>query len=95
MRRIELVYFSGCPHVAAARAHLREALAAVGRGEGWIEFDLDSAEVPDRVRALPSPTILVDGKEVGGEAPPGSGRSCRMAGAPGVPDIVRALGSEK
>ncbi|MBT8337299.1 MAG: hypothetical protein KJO11_11900 [Gemmatimonadetes bacterium] len=91
MADIELVFFCGCPHVDSARAHLREALNAVGRQDGWTEIDLDAPGVPDRVRDCPSPTVLVGGRDVEGPASGVVGRSCRMGGAPSVHTILRAL----
>ncbi|MEJ2347200.1 MAG: hypothetical protein P8076_00795 [Gammaproteobacteria bacterium] len=99
MTRIELVYDRDCPNVAAARRQLRHAIAEAGRVPAWTEWDTRSAETPDRVRGFGSPTILVDGRDVTGEAPVATDACCRIyadgnAGERGVPpkaSIVAAL----
>jgi hypothetical protein len=86
--QIDLVYFEGCPHVEAARVNLRRALA--GTALDWREWNLDAPETPERFRGLPSPTVLVAGEIVGG-AVEGSGRACRVGGAPTIALIAGAL----
>ena len=95
MASVELIYFRGCPHVAAARAHLRRALEEVGGQHEWTEIDQDVDGTPDRVRGFPSPTILVDGRNIDGPVSGVEGRSCRVGGAPSVRVIARALESAR
>lgn len=96
MRRVELVYFAGCPHVEGARAQLRAALREVGLVEAWTEWDVNAVDAPEHVRGHGSPTILVEGVDVSGTGPIG-GASCRVyagsevRGAPAVRTIVDAL----
>lgn len=63
--RIELVYDRGCPNVERARTRIREALGLVGAPLAWTEWDRDGAETPDMLRALGSPTVLVNGRDIG------------------------------
>ena len=88
--RIELVFFDGCPHVALARAALREAIGS-SAGWNWTEWNLDVDEVPMRLRSLPSPTVLIDGSPVG-DTPllPPAARACRSI-APSASEIRAAL----
>lgn len=89
MPQVELVYFTGCPHVERARAVLREAFQKAGRAESWREWDQLSAETPPRVLGYGSPTILVDGRDVLGAVPTNGGRACRADGVPS-PEVVAA-----
>lgn len=83
---IDLVYFDGCPNADQARANLRAALD----GGSWREWDLSSADTPERFRRFGSPTVLVDGRDVTGKGDtenPGA-MACRADGAPS-PDLIR------
>ncbi|MEJ2346752.1 MAG: hypothetical protein P8090_15370 [Gammaproteobacteria bacterium] len=101
MTRVELVYDKDCPNVAAARRQLLHAFAEAGRVPAWTEWDTSRAETPDRVRGFGSPTILVDGRDVTGQAPVATDACCRIyaagnAGERGVPpraSIAAALRS--
>ena len=90
--RVELVFFTGCPHVEAARAALRTALANAGSSPTWQEWDQSSPTAPFYVRGFGSPTVLVDGADVTGvgalatECP-----CCRVTGGPGAAVIASAL----
>lgn len=88
---IELVFFAGCPHVDAARERLREALRDAGSGATWVEWDVHLPSTPARYRDHPSPAILIDGRDVLGDADP-AGPCCRVDGAPPVATILEALG---
>lgn len=89
---VELLYFTGCPHVSAARANLLAAFQALGRTPRWKEWDLEDPHVPDRLSGYASPTVLVAGYDVLGGAPePGEGLRCAADGAPPVSRIVQAL----
>jgi hypothetical protein len=88
MPHVELLYFTGCPHIEAARTQLRAALEAAGLPAEWTECD--------DARGYGSPSILINGVDVLG-AVPQAGNSCRVyrgsevAGAPPLAPIVRAL----
>jgi hypothetical protein len=79
---VELVYLEGCPHAAAARDNLRRALRAAARLTIWREWELNDRAAPARVRTLPSPTVLVNGRDVTGSGT----KETRTGGArPAVP----------
>jgi hypothetical protein len=89
---VELVYFSGCPNVEAARSNLRAAFADLGTDPGWCEWNLDDADVPDRVRGFASPSVLVAGRHVMGDEPSDCGaNACSALGAPPASVIVTAV----
>jgi mercuric ion transport protein len=83
-RTIDLVYFDGCPNAEAARANLR-ALMSDG---SWREWNLSSADTPERFRRYGSPTVLVDGRDVTGEGETTGAVACRADGAPS-PELLR------
>ena len=99
--RVELIWSADCPNVETARTRLRRALDRVGAPASWEEWDRDDPGAPDYVRQYGSPTILVDGRDVGGEeAHPTGADCCRVyadeeAGgfdvAPSVGALVAAL----
>ncbi len=76
--RVELHYFTGCPHASSARALLVRCLAQLELDTPIIAVDGDH----------PSPTILVDGRDVMG-TPTSQQRSCRLD----VPTESAALGA--
>ena len=88
---IELVYFSGCPHVEEARVVLRAALKAAGLPAEWREWDQVRPGVPERLLGYGSPTILVDGLDVTGNAPANTGMACRADAIPSSAAIQVAL----
>lgn len=92
-RDVELVFFSGCPNVGAARANLRAALKRVGQPVEWLEWDLDDSATPSRAIGYGSPAVLVDGRDVAGVRPNRArgARSCRLGGPPTVAQIADAL----
>ena len=67
--RVELLCHADCPHAERTRVLLRECLAEAGLDAPVIEW----------VGAHPSPTVLVDGRDVMGPAGPPSGiATCRL-----------------
>lgn len=96
--RVELVVDEDCPNVEAARAAVAEALARERLPARWIERLQPAASKDERGgRARrPSPTVLVDGRDVEAAA---SGTGCRiyrnaegrLVGAPPVETVVAAL----
>jgi hypothetical protein len=88
---VELVYLEGCPNVAAARENLGHALRAAGLPAVWREWEQHNPAAPSRIRGYPSPTVLVNGSDVAGEAPGPAGQACRAGGAPTVDRIRGAL----
>ena len=97
MRSVDFVYFSGCPNIEQARAHLKEAFAAIGAQPNWIEWDICDPTTPEEFRRFGSPTILVNGRDVAGDGPDASG-GCRLydgarglTGAPPFDLVLEAL----
>lgn len=66
--RVQLLSVPGCPHVEQARVTLRRALADAGI----------TVTVEELVGNYPSPTVLIDGRDVVTGAPPASGACCRF-----------------
>lgn len=98
-KRVELVWDRTCPHANATREQLRTALQAVGASVEWAEWDREDPHAPAYARALGSPTVLVDGRDVSGPAAPSTGNACRLyqkgdgtsTGIPLLEDIIAAL----
>lgn len=91
--KLQLLFFEGCPNRAAARAALDQALAHAGVQAQIHELDVNADTTPAALRSWGSPTILIDGEDVGGETRP-TGRSCRLYRDPrgrtsGAPDLER------
>jgi mercuric ion transport protein len=86
--KIQLLHFEGCPNVDAARAALRDALAAEKLDVAVEEIDVQRADAPEWARGWGSPTILIDGKDVTGQER-SNAASCRLyaGGAPSVESI--------
>src|SRR5688500_2102720 len=77
LRRVELLYFPGCPHVQAARVQLTRAMLRVGLSPQWVEHDVTAHHAPRHTQGHGSPTILIDGRDVCG-ASPVAGTACRF-----------------
>lgn len=99
--RVELVYRKTCPNVEAARSQLLAAFVEVGMRPRWQEWEVSLPEAPSYVHGYGSPTILVNGRDVGGGTADGDDYCCRiyshregtMRGVPSLRDIVHAIGS--
>ena len=89
---VELVYFTGCPHVEAARRAIRRALALEQMPLVWLEWDQQDSATPARVRRFASPTVLVGGRDVTG-AHEGDAQACRADGIPAAETIRAAVRS--
>ena len=85
-RHIELIHFDGCPNVERARENLRAVLG----DDSWTEWNLSSADTPERFRRYGSPTVLVDGRDVTGDNGGTDGMACRADGAPS-PELIREV----
>lgn len=93
-RRIDLVYFEACPHVAKARENIAEVIARVGADlVDYREWNLMDDTTPDRYRGFGSPSVLVDGDDAAGIGPSSQGMSCRSEGAPSINEIANRLGA--
>ena len=99
--RVELVYDRTCPNVEMARSAIRGALAAIGAPTEWTEWERGTDATPLPLRALGSPTILVNGRDVAGtdETAQPDANSCRvyldecgcLCGAPTAQQIGKAI----
>jgi hypothetical protein len=79
--RVELVYDTDCPNVDGARTAIRTALAAVGAPAVWREWNRADPATLDVLRGLGSPSVLVDGLNVGADgsaALENDANSCRV-----------------
>ncbi len=76
-KSIELVFFDGCPKVSLARDNLRSALQWEGKDTTWTEWDLFADSTPEHLRQHGSPTILIDGRDVTGDAVGAVAIACR------------------
>ena len=88
---VELIFFSGCPHVDRARTALREAFVGHGWPALWEEWDQCSPTAPDRVQGYASPTVLVVGRDVTGVERTATAAACRSTGGPSAGLIQAAL----
>jgi len=85
--------------VPETRSQLTKAFAQMGISARWREWERGAPDTPEYARAYGSPTILVDGKDIGGVAPGADTRACRvygdgrgkLAGTPSVAAICAAL----
>jgi len=99
---IELVYDRDCPNVERARAMIKAALGDVGADTAWAEWDREDAATPTDRRRYGSPSVLVNGKDVGSdenESIQSEANSCRvyvdecgcLRGAPSAELIANAI----
>lgn len=86
MPTVDFVYDKDCPNVKAARANLMRAFSRAGLSARWREHQIGSPDAPAHVRGFGSPTILVDGVDVGGLAA-GAEDCCRVYEGGGAPDV--------
>jgi hypothetical protein len=75
---VELIFDSACPHVEAAREQLRLALTQAGHRAVWVEWDRSAPGAPAYARCYASPSVLVAGRDVAGEALLDAGPGCRL-----------------
>jgi hypothetical protein len=75
--RVQLITFRGCPNADAARESLRRNLVLAGLDPAFEEIDNMAGDTPESLREWASPTVLIDGADVGGQQQP-TGRGCRL-----------------
>lgn len=94
---VELIFFSGCPHVGSARTNLEAALRRRRMTPQWTEWDLEDSSIPPRLSGHGSPTVLVDGRDVTGTEPQAERGvlACRTGGAPTTSQIEAALSKDR
>jgi [ribosomal protein S5]-alanine N-acetyltransferase len=89
--RVELVFFTGCPNVPAARERLAEALTSAGLPVTWKEWDTLDPSTPSAYGGYASPTVLLDGRAITTASDSASGLRCDLSGGPTVQAIKSAL----
>ena len=100
--RIELVYDRDCPNIERARAMIRSALEEIGAATAWTEWDREDVRTPRELRRYGSPTVLVNGRDVGcdeNEDTRADANACRvymdecgcLCGAPSSALIIKAI----
>jgi hypothetical protein len=92
--RIELLGVPGCPNTPALRANLASALETLG--DGWTFVEVNQEELPehDLRRGYPTPTILLDGRDLYGlPTPTDTAMGCRVyeGGPPDADELARLL----
>jgi hypothetical protein len=95
--KIELLGFPDCPNTPELRDNLKSALDSMGNG--WTFADTNQEALPegDLRRGWPTPTILVNERDLFGmPAPTAPSMGCRMypGGVPDAETIARRLRSE-
>jgi mercuric ion transport protein len=75
---VELIYEKGCPGLQQARHALVEALTSLNMTPDWSEWEQSDPGLPDHAKGFGSPTVLVEGRDVAGEAAEAQARSCRL-----------------
>lgn len=94
--KIEVLGFEGCPNTPQTKANVERAVASLGLAANVAYVDQVKLPESDRRRGWPSPTVLVDGRDLFGMAEPnGPAMGCRMyqGGAPSEREIAAALRS--
>ena len=66
--KIQLLHFPDCPNAETARAALHEAITQEHLDLQVDELDVSREDTPAWAKGWGSPTILIDGRDVGGEA---------------------------
>jgi len=99
MHHIELIFDGDCPNADPAREALRQSLATIGQPLKWQEWDRADPGSPAYAQRYGSPTILVDGNDIGGLEPAVAASACRLyqatdgtlTGVPTTAIIIAAL----
>lgn len=96
MRTIEVLGFEGCPNTPTILANTKAAVARLRLNASVAYIDQERLPEGDIRRGWPTPTVLVDGRDLFGmPAPTSQGMGCRVypSGAPGVDEIAERLTS--
>ncbi|MGE3108375.1 MAG: hypothetical protein AB7G11_03860 [Phycisphaerales bacterium] len=92
--KIELLGFASCPNTPTMRENLRAALASIGADWSFLDTDQEKLPAGDLRRGYPTPTVLVNGRDLYGlPVPTAPSMGCRMypGGVPGANDIADRL----
>ncbi len=94
LKDVELIFSADCPNTHRARQVIIEALTTLRLPSRWVEWDSAAQDAPAYAKAYGSPTILVDGVDVGGAPPGDTANACRLYGSnekTGAPPVDRVL----
>lgn len=94
MRTIEVLGFESCPNTPAILASTRAAVERLGLAASIAYIDQENLPEGDVRRGWPTPTVLVDGRDLFGMPEPTTpAMGCRMypGGVPTVDDIAERL----
>lgn len=97
--KIELIYEKTCPNIQLAREQLATALKVLGFKSHWQEWEVTDPDCPTYAHGLGSPSILVNGNDVGNISTTGHDFSCRVyvdetgktSGSPTVKTLIQAI----
>lgn len=92
--RIELLGFPGCPNLPLMRRNLAAALDRIGGGLAIQDLNQQALAADDPRNGFPSPTILVNGRDLFGmaaQAKPALGCRVYPGGVPGTEVIAERL----
>ena len=97
--QVELVYEKSCPNIEAARTLLLHAFVEAGIAARWQEWEVSNPDAPPHIHGYGSPTILVNGRDVSGDASKKDDYCCRVylnnksnnKGVPALKDITDAF----
>ena len=98
MRTIEVLGFKGCPNTPTILANTKAAVARLGLDASVAYIDQERLPEGDTRRGWPTPTVLVNGRDLFGmPAPTSAAMGCRMypggGGAPTVDELAESLAS--
>ena len=95
--KVEVLYFTGCPHYEPTAELVREVITTLGVSAELTETEVTDSAQAERLRFLGSPTVRVDGADIEPTADDRNeyGLGCRLYGTSGVPPrelLIGALG---
>lgn len=86
--KVELLGFPDCPNTPAMRESLKAALASLGKGWTFTETNQEKLPEGDIRCGYPTPTVLINDRDLYGlPVPTAPSMGCRMY-AGGVPDAA-------
>ena len=99
MNLVEFVYEKDCPNIAPTRFLLLQAFSNLRMKPHWIEWEVNDVSAPDYVRQYGSPTILINGKDIGESEKSSNPEQCRLytqpdnsiSGVPSIDNIMNAI----
>lgn len=88
--KIQLLYFPGCPNVEATKEALSTALGNLSIADTEVEdVNVHDPKTSENLKNYPSPSILVNGRDIEGYDPTGTA-ACRIYdGKGGVPEVEK------